>query len=77
MKKKLHVDLDSVLKRYNAILKPCPKCGKTMTPLGDSSIESYLYCFDCKIQCDFEGKERRLKSAKLSGCCVRKQTCLK
>lgn len=50
------MDLNKVLERYNAIRKPCPICGKPMMPMGDS--ESYLYCWDCKIKCDFEGEEK-------------------
>ena len=54
MRNKLHINVYEVLERYHAVCKPCPQCGKTMTPLG--ADESYLYCWDCKIECDFEGK---------------------
>ena len=58
MPNKLHIDLKSVLERYDAILKPCPKCGKDMTPLGDPPDEPYHYCFDCKLECDMKGIEK-------------------
>ena len=37
-------DLENVLNRYKSILKPCPKCGELMTPLGDSNVDPTNYC---------------------------------
>jgi len=53
--KKLHINVYEALERYHSILKPCPQCRENMTPL-DGYPESYLYCFKCKIKCDFKGK---------------------
>jgi len=48
--KKLQINVKHVLERYNSIRKPCPQCKKMMIPLGDPPMESYLWCFDCKIE---------------------------
>jgi tRNA(Ile2) C34 agmatinyltransferase TiaS len=54
--KKLHIELSEVMKIYESILVDCPKCGKKMTPLGDSCVDPYHYCFDCKIEVPWETK---------------------
>ena len=53
----MHANVYEALERYHAILKPCPQCGKNMTPLGDPPDDPYLYCWDCKIKCDFKGNK--------------------
>ena len=54
---KLKINIDRVLERYDSILKPCPKCGELMTPLGDPPEEPYLWCFDCRISQPLEGEK--------------------
>lgn len=45
------LDADKIIANYERVYnQKCPKCGKQMTPLGDSYVDPYYYCFDCGIE---------------------------